>query len=257
MIQTTDFESLEDFIDHLKTKPEIIGILQYGSRNYKDMSVGGDFDLNIIVNSKVDTPIVGLHFHINKIPVDCGVIKADDLLEEIAPSDYHCVLISSKILYDPNDFLKARLPIIKKNWKLNIEHMSEGDIAFERFIRQHIVDKFLHREYHNELYTKVFLSGSIFWLLDLFIKIEQLNPYDFKGALSRMEKDYPKMYALFDAFESTQDLKEKMAIINKLNHTVLNKIGGPWKSDEILFHYADSNDTYSEEEKKSIIDLIF
>lgn len=257
MIQPRDFETLKTFIDHLASKSAIIGILEYGRRSYQDMSGGGDYDLNIIVDSSVESEISGLHFHINGIPVDCGIIKRDDLYLKSSPSDYHYVLLESRVLYDAKGNIGKRLLEIKEEWTWEIASMSEGEIAFERFIKQHIIDKFDKRLYENELYTRLFLSGNIFWLLEDYLKIEGLNPYDFKGGLGYMKEQHPEVYNLFEAFEKTSVLEEKLSITKRLNKEVLKKIGGPWRKNEILFHYADHSQGYSDEAKSYVVNLVF
>ena len=56
MDQLLDFDTLEAFINHLKSKKDIIGIVQYGSRDYTNMSPGGDYDLNKVNTVNFDDP---------------------------------------------------------------------------------------------------------------------------------------------------------------------------------------------------------
>lgn len=257
MTQAKEFTTIIDFIDHLKSKPSIIGILQYGNRDYVNMELGGDYDVNVIIDPAYESNVSGLHFYINQIPVDCGIINKEDLYEETAPSDFHCVLLDSKILYDATGEISPRIAEIKSLWKLDISRPTEGEIAFDRFIRQHILDKFEHRLYENEVYTRVFLSGNIFYLLESYMKIEGLNPYNFKGALEKMKEEEMETYQLFQAFEKTQDLQEKFTLTQRLTQAVLRKVGGPWKKGEIIFHYADDSQKCTEQEKDYVVDLIF
>ena len=257
MIQSHDFPTLESFISHLKTKKEIVGILQYGSRDYRNMGPGGDYDMILIVSPEFETEIGGLHFHINQIPVDCGIISQNDLSNDEPPSDFHCLIADATVLYDPTGFLTIRLLELKPKWQISPKPMPISEIAFERFIKQHMIDKFEGREYDDPLYTQVFLSGNIFFLLEVYMKIHQLNPYDFKGALQKMKSDSPETYALFEAFNQTTDLKEKVSITKQINQAVLANIGGPWKENEILFHYLDEDANYTSSQMAEIIALIF
>lgn len=257
MIQPRDFETLSAFIDHLRAKPAILGILQYGNRDYRDMEPGGDFDFNVIVKDAFPAAINGLHFHINHIPVDCGIIEQAALYQDSPPSDYHCVLLKSEILYDPSGIIATRLAELKQIWTLAVPTLSIGEIAFERFIRQHIVDKFEHRMHEDEVYTRLFLSGNVFWLLEAYMKIEGLNPYDFKGALQYMKTNDPETYQRFEAFEMTHDLPQKMALTRELNTHTLRKIGGPWQKGEVIFHYAEGAESDSEAAKAYLLDLLF
>ena len=129
IIQPRDYDTLEAFIEQLKTKPGIVGILEYGRRRYQDMGPGGDYDLNIIIDASVQSKISGLHFHINQIPVDCGIIKIGDLYLKSSPSDYHYILLESRALYDATGDITKRLLEIREEWIWEIEPMSEGEVA--------------------------------------------------------------------------------------------------------------------------------
>lgn len=255
--QPRDYSTIEDFIEQLKYRPEILGILQYGNRDYLDMTPGGDYDLIVIVDQVVSTNVDGLHFHINHIPVDCGLIAKEDLHADAPPSDFHCLAAGAKILYDASGEIAKRMPELKKTWGLEVPKMKEGEIAFERFIRQHIIDKFKGRGHEDETYTRIFLSGNVFSLLESYMQIEQLNPYDFKGALRYMKANDLPTYQCFAAFEKTYDLQEKIKITEELNQLVLRKIGGPWQKGEVVFHYREAAHEVPDAERNLVIDLIF
>jgi len=257
MKQEHYFKTLEDFIDHLKNKDEIIGIVQYGNRDYKNMSVGGDYDLNIIVDDKIETNIAGLHLHVNSIPVDCGIISIKDLFLDESPSDFHSILVDSRIIYDKNGSIEKQLKKIKEKWKLNIIPIKEGELAFERFIKQHVVDKFEHRLFENEVYTRIFLSGNIFSLLEAYMKINELNPYDFKNALQIMKENDNHIYKLFEEFVTNNNLENQISVTKEINNKVFNRYGGVWNKNEIVFHYKNSSDELSQIEKQKILNLIF
>jgi len=257
MKQLLDFHNIEEFICHLKSKNEIIGIVQYGNRDYKNMDPGGDYDLNLILDKQFQTPIGGLHFHVNSIPVDCGIISINDLFMDSSPSDFHSILIESTVLHDPTGVITKQLNKIKQQWKLNIIPIKEGEVEFERFIKQHVIDKFENRLFENEVYTRIFLSGNIFSLLEDYMKINKLNPYDFKNALKTMKEIDSTTYELFEEFVSTHDLQKQLYITKQINNEVLYKIGGVWKNDEVVFHYKDFSDSINDEDKQKIVQLVF
>lgn len=257
MDQLLDFDTLEAFINHLKSKKDIIGIVQYGSRDYTNMSPGGDYDLNIIIDKNIETQIAGLHLHINSIPVDCGIISVNDLFYNDSPSDFHSLLAKSKVLFDRDGLLSAQLTQIKDKWKLNIKPIQEGELSFSRFITQHVVDKFEKRLFENEVYTRIFLSENVFTLLETYIKINGLNPYNYKIALEIMERQDNDTYILFEEYVKNHDLNRLLSITKELNSKVFSKYGGSWKNDEVIFHYKNTSDVLSDQDKQNIIDLIF
>jgi len=72
-----------------------------------------------------------------------------------------------------------------------------------------------------------------------------------------MQAKDPETYQLFTSFVKTFDLAKQIEITKKLNIAVLAKIGGPWRNNEILFHYKDPFDEFNDEEKQQIENLIF
>ena len=257
MKQLLDFDTLEAFINHLKLKEDIIGIVQYGSRDYTNMSPGGDYDLNIIIDEDVETQIAGLHLHINSIPVDCGIISVKDLYYDESPSDFHSLLARSKVLFDRNGLLSKQLIKIKEKWKLNIKPIQEGELSFSRFITQHVVDKFENRLYENEVYTRIFLSENVFTLLETYMKINELDPYNYKNALEIMKNQDNDTYILFEEYVKNHDLNRLLSITKELNSKVFSKYGGSWKKEEVIFHYKNPSDVLSDQDKRNIIELIF
>lgn len=257
MKQILDFGTLEAFITHLQTKNDIIGIVQYGSRDYTNMSPGGDYDLNIIIDGNIKTQIAGLHLHINSIPVDCGIISVNDLYQDESPSDFHSLLAKSKVLFDRNGLLSKQLIKIKKNWKLNITPIQEGELSFSRFITQHVVDKFENRLFDNEVYSRIFLGENIFTLLESYMKINELDPYNYKKALEIMKKQDNDTYILFEEYAKNHDLNKLLSITKELNNKVFSKYGGSWKNEEIIFHYRNPSDVLSDQDKQNIINLVF
>lgn len=69
------FEDIESFIEYLKENGEIIGIVEYGGRTYREMSLGEDYDLTAIFDKPVSKNFIGVHFHIKDIPIDCMIMS--------------------------------------------------------------------------------------------------------------------------------------------------------------------------------------
>lgn len=257
MKQPTTFPTIEAFIEHLKARPDIVGILQYGNRDYRDMSPGGDFDLNVILREGLTAPVAGIHLHAGGIPVDCGLMALADLRQERPPSDYHCVLVESVVLYDRTGDVADALEHIRGTWRMHIPPITEARTAFERFVTQHVIDKLEHRLYDDEVYSRVLLSGNIFWLLENYIMLHRLNPYGFREALAHMRDTHPQTYALFRSCVDTHDLAEQLVATKKLSEAVLRPVGGRWKEDELLFHYADMQAEYTDDMRSRAVDLLF
>ncbi|MBK1813200.1 hypothetical protein JHL18_21490 [Clostridium sp. YIM B02505] len=97
------FENIEGFIEHLKKNENIIGIVEYGGRTYKDMSIGGDYDLTVIFDKPVSKNFSGVHFRIKDIPVDCMLLSKEDFMSDMPLDEFMLVHLNCKILYDKDN----------------------------------------------------------------------------------------------------------------------------------------------------------
>ncbi|WP_207753087.1 hypothetical protein [Clostridium yunnanense] len=103
IIMENSFENIEGFIEHLKKNENIIGIVEYGGRTYKDMSIGGDYDLTVIFDKPVSKNFSGVHFRIKDIPVDCMLLSKEDFMSDMPLDEFMLVHLNCKILYDKDN----------------------------------------------------------------------------------------------------------------------------------------------------------
>ena len=68
----TKIQSVEDMLAVLKSNPNTLGLVEYGSQHVSDDYRTGDYDLFVILHDKVHD-IASLHFYIKTIPVDLNI----------------------------------------------------------------------------------------------------------------------------------------------------------------------------------------
>lgn len=72
-----------------------------------------------------------------------------------------------------------------------------------------------------------------------------------------MRKEHPQLSALYEEYHRTLDLDRKLEITVALTEEILGPVGGPWRSNEVIFHYNDLNSELYEQEKQAVLDLVF
>lgn len=108
------FDTIDSFIEHLKKKENVVGIVEYGGRTHSNMDIGGDYDLTVIFDKPISTNFTGVHFHINDIPIDCMLLSIDDFLTDTPSDEFLLCHLNCTILFDRDDTMKNILDKIKK-----------------------------------------------------------------------------------------------------------------------------------------------
>ncbi len=249
------FKDIDSFIEHLKKKDDIVGIVEYGGRTHSDMNIGGDYDLTVIFNKPISHNFTGIHFHIGGIPMDCMLLSVDDFLSDAPLNEFLLVHLNCKILFDRNNITKDILDKIKKTWKTP-EYLSDYEINTFRFTFQHIIDKLEHRLYENELYSKYFIFSSFDWFLQCYARIKNLERGKPKVHLNYIENNDPELFNIINQMYSTDDLNIQFEMLKRCAYHMLQPIGGLWQRDEILF-YVTPGGKIIDAEQRSVIKLLF
>jgi hypothetical protein len=252
---TNSFKNIEGFIEHLKKKEDIVGIVEYGGRTYGDMQVGGDYDLTIIFKEQVSPNFNGLHFHIAGIPIDCMLLSVDDFSSDTPSNEFLLAHLNCEILFDRNSITQGILQRIKKTWS-SPEYLSDCEINIFKFTFKHIIDKLEHRLYENELYSRYFIFSSFDWFLQCYARIENLEIGKPKGQLKHIEDNNPELFNIITQMYNTNDLNVQFEMLKKCAYNMLQSIGGSWKNDEVLFHIIPEGKII-DEEQKAITRLLF
>lgn len=251
------FNSLEILITHLKGNSNVIAVIEYGFRSYTDMDLGGDYDFFIITTDKIKTEIDGLHFHVGFIPVDCNIRTLSELQKEKPVSLFDYSLFTGRIIFDKSGTIPSVLKHAELKWPPISNPFNYGEIQWERFTQQHVIDKFEHRLFDNELFSQMHLNMNINWLFDNYVRIKYKQYSEPKNVLHIMKKEHPETYNLFQEYHSTLDLKKKLEITKSLTKLILEPIGGPWKKGEVIFQPKNWEKELMIIEKEYLIKQVF
>ena len=252
---TNTFKDIHSFIEHLKNKKDIVGIVEYGGRMHKDMRDGGDYDLTVIFNKPISKVFTGVHFHIAGIPIDCMLLSVDDFISDFPANEFLLAHLNCTILYDKDGITKSLLERIKTAWKTPV-HLSDCEKNTFRFTFQHILDKLEHRLHENELYSKYFIFSSFDWFLECYARIKNLEVGKPKAHLNYIKNNEPELFYFIDQMYSTNDLDIQFKMLKKCATHILLPVGELWGRNEVLFHIA-SDGIIIDEEQIAIAKLLF
>jgi hypothetical protein len=235
IIREKSFDNIEGFIEYLKRNENIIGIVEYGGRTYKDMAVGGDYDLTVIFDKPVSKNFSGVHFRIKDIPVDCMLLSKEDFASDMPLDEFMLVHLNCKILYDKDNTISDLLKSVQTIWAVPRE-LSDFEKMLFRFSFRHVLDKLKHRLYDNELYTKYFIYSSMDWFLSCYARIKGWEIGKPKLHLKLIEDEEPRLFDIISSLYSENSLDKQFELISKCADYMLQSIGGLWKEEEIIFH---------------------
>lgn len=247
--------NIDEFIEHIKHKSDVVGIVEYGGRTHNSMELGGDYDLTIIFDKPISRNFNGVHFHIGAIPVDCMLLSVEDFLTDEPSNDFMLVHLNCKILYDRDGTTQKLLDRIKAAWKAS-ESLSDSEIATFRFTFKHILDKLEYRLHENELYSRYFIFANFDWFLECYSRIKNLEVGKPKAHLSYIKNNEPELFSVISQLYSSDDLEIQFLMLKKCAELMLASIGGLWGKDEVLFHIVPDGKSINEEQKNIIMRLL-
>lgn len=249
------FLDIQSFIDHLKSKKEVIGIVEYGGRSYTDMTHGGDYDLTVILDEPLSENLNGVHFHIAGIPVDCMILSKDLFLHDTPITDFLLAHLNCTILFDRNNVTSDLLKKIKDSWGTPKE-ISEFEKHFFRFVGRHSLDKLEHRLLDDPIYSKYIIFSSFDFYLNCYARINNLEIGKSKLYLSHIKDKLPTLYHLIGEMYSSSDLIRQYEILKEVTVQIFEPIGSIWKDNELLLHLLPKG-AYLETDEENVIDLLF
>ncbi|MGL1893665.1 MAG: hypothetical protein OCD02_18645 [Spirochaetaceae bacterium] len=249
------FKDIESYIEHLKSRPEVVGIVEYGGRTSNDMSPGGDYDLTVILDKPISTNLNGVHFHIAGIPVDCMILSINEFLVDSPITDFLLVHLNCTILFDRNDRISSLLDQIKVTWKPSKE-LSDFEIHFYRFVFRHNLDKLEHRLLVDPLYSRYMIFSTFDFYLQCYARVHGLELGKVKTHLNHIKETSPKLYKQIEELYSSGDLSRQFDILKTCAIKIIEPIGTIWENNEILLHLLPGG-TFKEKDEREVIELLF
>jgi len=235
MKYTIEFKTIEEMIKCLSENEKVLGILEYGTRRFDNMGVGGDYDFSIVTETPISQSIGGIHFHVNNVPVDCMFVCLSDLKVEVPENPYLMAHINSRVLFDRTGEMKQIVSRINRCW-LPQKALSDSETQLFRFTFQHIIDKLENRLFNNPLYSRYFIYSSLDWILECYSRINNLIVGKPRDQFDYMMQSNPELYSRFQEIYVVRELEEQFDLLKEICSEVLINHGGLWKTGEILVH---------------------
>ena len=227
-------QTIKEMLLALESNKEVLGLIEYGSPRRHDDLLTGDYDLFVILKTK-DSDIESLHFYINKIPVDLNIRTFEEIEKLKFAKGFETALLSGRVIYDPTGEVKQELQkLIQRHKKHRPKDTTEHAIAFTRHGHKHIFDKIKGRTEKMPLLCKLLLNTNIYWLVETYFDVRNLQFRGEKHAIAYLEKHETKIYKKIVNFYAAEDIQRQVKISKDLTKHVLKPVDGAWNDDEVL-----------------------
>ena len=227
-------QSIEEMLAILKSNPNTLGLVEYGSPHKSDNYETGDYDLYVILQDKAHN-IESLHFYIKTIPVDLNVRSLQEIQGLEFVKSFETSLLDGRIIYDPTKKVSQELQKLKERQKTYYpKKFSEHSIAFARHGHKHVFNKIKGRLDTMPLLCRFLLNTNIYWLVETYFNVRNLPFRGEKHALNHLKENEPDIYQGIKDFYSATSLQQQVGISRRLTELVLRPVDGQWKDDEVL-----------------------
>lgn len=226
--------SIESMLSMLKSNPSVLGLIEYGSAQVSDAGTKGDYDLFVVLNTKVEN-IESLHFFVGDIPVDLNIRSLHELQKAYYLTGFDTALLDGRLIHDPSGKVSKVVGELKdRQLKHGLQTPSDQTVNSTRHGHRHVLDKARTYLNSNPLLVKLLLNTNIYWLIESYYRIRGLQYGGEKQALEYLKIIEPEVYRIFEHFYSVDDLQEQIEIQEKLTDIILQPVGGKWATGEIL-----------------------
>ena len=230
----TKIQTMEKMLITLKSNPNVLGLVEYGSPHKLDNYATGDYDLFVILENK-DYDVESLHFYINKIPVDLNIRILQELQSMKFVKGFETALLEGRIIHDPTGKISQELQKLKERQeKYQPKKLSEHSVAFIRHGHKHVFDKIKGRLDTMPLFCEFLLSTNIYWLIQTYFNVRNLPFKGEKDSLDYLKANEPDIYKGIEGFYAATNFQQRVEVSKMLTKLVLKPVNGQWKDDEIL-----------------------
>jgi hypothetical protein len=227
-------QTIKKMIFALESNKDVLGLIEYGGLHKHDDFLTGDYDLFVILKSK-DSDVESLHFYITNIPVDLNIGTLEEIKKLKFAKGFETALLEGRIIYDPTGKIETELQkLIQRHKQNKPKGMTEHAIAFSRHGHKHVFDKIKGCIEEMPLLCRLLLNANIYWLIETYFNVRNLQFKGEKRAIAYLEKNEPKIFRAIEDFYSAESLIEQVKISKKLTELVLSPVGGAWKDDKVL-----------------------
>ena len=225
--------TIREMLDALTDNPEVLGLIEYGSAQYADEEISGDYDL-IVVLKQSRPEVESLHFYIGAVPVDLNILSLEDIQDTCRATGFSTVLLEGRIIHDLSgritqeiDGLKQRhAEVPQENHNLNIAGIRHG--------ASHILDKIRNRQGSMPTLSSYLLHQGMYWIVPQYFQVRSLEFKGDKNALEYLREHEPKIFQDIEEFYKTTQHTRQADLFQSVAKAVLKSVGGLWNKDEVL-----------------------
>lgn len=250
MKNNLEFGIINDFIENLKKNENVIGIVEYGSRDYNDNGHKkiGDYDLTVILNCHINNKVNGFHFFINGILIDCMIKIIDDFYIDSPSSPFDLVHLNCSIIFDRNGEVKKAINNIRKQWN-NSNVVDESYIERYRYKFKHLL--FKSNSYHlkdEDMVARYMLDVTFDTFVNFYTKTNDIPLGKYSSIFEHLQNENTLLGKFVYNYQKSVEFIDRYKWMNKIITYILSEYGGVWKKNEILFRSKQALNEYEKTE---------
>ncbi|VAW32945.1 hypothetical protein MNBD_CPR01-368 [hydrothermal vent metagenome] len=214
-------QETENFIEELKQRSDVLGVVMFGSWACGNNRTDSDVDLVVILNKGYRRCVE----YRNEQAFEIIYTTANGAFEywETHKDDAAGLWAVAKILYDKDETIKKLETKIKKVLEAGKKPIDEHQLGQFRFDSE---DQFKYVEnimVSDSTTANLILANKIFILTELFFDIRQIWTPAPKQRLAKIQELSPEFHSLLQGFYK-EDVKilERLNIARKIIHLVFN-----------------------------------
>jgi hypothetical protein len=225
--------SPRDLIVALGQHPQVVGVVEYGSRRHEDEHANGDVDLVVVLDA-ADPGTGTIHGWVGAIPVDLGIVTESQLGSRRALVGWERVLLEGRIVRDTDGRVEALLQRLRRS-AIDRGVPGPATVAGMRHGARHALLKAEAASKRADvLLARLLLSSAAAWLVQHWFTA---RGHDFPGerrALEILREESPEVIDALERVLRDQDTRRALAACERLAQLTLEPVGGPWRNGEVI-----------------------
>ena len=240
-------QQLQQMVARLREHPRVVALVEFGSAHYQDRFKSGDYDILVILD-KMEQQVTSLHFNIGDIPVDLNLRGIGWLRNLNSVTGFERAFVGGRVIFDSTGEVERLISeLAEKNRVDSTYLLAENDVARVRHWHKHVLDKVRGRLDARPTFCHFLLSTNIFWLLENYFRVRQLEYAGPKKAFDYLMDHEPQIYERIVRLYEASDLNAKVKITEDLTALVLEPVGGMPRDSDILVFGSDSLQSLQEQ----------
>lgn len=227
-------ESIRELVEKLIGSPDVVGLIEYGSAQYQDRDIHGDYDLFAVLTERAPE-VESLHFYVGDTPVDLNLRTLDEIRVIVRAEGFDSVLLDGRIIHDPSGGVSREIRALReRHQKSSSPTLSPRKVGGLRHGARHTFDKLRDGRHGSTTLGRYMLHQCVYWALPQYFEVRGLQYRGEKHALAYLRQNEPDLYDAFKRFYASADFDRQARLAKTIEEEVLAPIGGLWKRGEIL-----------------------